>query len=236
LQQAAGLVVESESASAGVLAARSAKSAVMAKSFREMSLSLMTCYRECTTQESSGTAGFVVRSCSTTPEKMRRAVLTGKAVPANIHGMAYSFLIFDFGGDEDSVQQARHRIEGWKQGFRLDKKLQLKIERKELEEKSDAGTETTSKNAKAGSKAKSASKATAKSSRAAEPEADSNSSGEAEIRMIVRLDFSDHEKLSHQRWLERIPTEEPFKTAKQKVIRPGGPDFGTTEALFESLD
>jgi hypothetical protein len=163
-------------------------------------------------------------------------VLTRKAVPANIHGMAYSFLIFDFGGDEDSAQQARHRIEGWKQGFRLDKKLQLKIERKELEEKSDTGTETPSKTAKAGSKAKSASKAKAKSSRAAEPEAGSNSAGEAEIRMIVRLDFSDHEKLSHQRWLERIPTEEPFKTAKPKVIRSGGPDFATTEALFESLD
>jgi len=58
--------------------------------------------------------------------KSAACVLTGKAVPANIHGMAYSFLIFDFGGDEDSAQQARHRIEGWKQGFRLDKKLQLK--------------------------------------------------------------------------------------------------------------
>jgi hypothetical protein len=235
LQQAAALGAETESASAGVLAAGSAKSAVTANSFREMSLSLMTCYRECTTQQSSGTASFV-RSCSTTPKKMPRAVLTGKAVPANIHGMAYSFLIFDFGGDEDLAQQARHRIEGWKQGFRLDKKLQLKIERKDLEEKNDTGTETSPKNSKPGSKAKSPSKAKAKSSRAAEPEAGSDSPGETEIRMIVRLDFSDHEKLSHQRWLERIPTEEPFKTAKPKVIRPGGPDFATTEALFESLD
>ena len=157
-------------------------------------------------------------------------------MPANIHGMAYSFLIFDFGGDEDSAQQARHRIEGWRQGFRLDKKLQLKIERKDLEEKNDTGTETSSKNSKPNPKAKSPSKAKAKSARAAEPEIGSNPPTGSEIRMIVRLDFSDHEKLSHQRWLERIPTEEPFKTAKPKVIRPGGADFATTEALFESLD
>jgi hypothetical protein len=162
--------------------------------------------------------------------------LTGKAVPANIHGMAYSFLIFDFGGDEDAAQQARHRIEGWRQGFRLDKKLQLKIERKELEEKHDTGTETSSKSSERSSKAKSPSKTKAKSARPAEPEAGSNPPSESEIRMIVRLDFSDHEKLSHQRWLERIPTEEPFKTARPRVIRPGGPDFVTTEALFESLD
>jgi len=150
--------------------------------------------------------------------------------------MAYSFLIFDFGGDEDSAQQARHRIEGWRQGFRLDKKLQLKIERKDLQENNDTGTETSSKNSKPNPKAKSPSKAKAKSARAAEPESGSNPPAGSEIRMIVRLDFSDHEKLSHQRWLERIPTEEPFKTAKPKVIRPGGADFATTEALFESLD
>ena len=157
-------------------------------------------------------------------------------MPANIHGMAYSFLIFDFGGDEDSAQQARHRIEGWKQGFRLDKKLQLKIERKDLEEKSDGGAETSSKTSKSRPKGKSPSKSKSKSAHAAESEADSNPSTASDIRMIVRLDFSDHEKLSHQRWLERIPTEEPFKTANPKVIRPGGPDFAATEALFESLD
>jgi hypothetical protein len=41
--------------------------------------------------------------------------------------MAHSFLIFDFGGNEDAAQQARHRIDGWKQGFRLDKKLQVNL-------------------------------------------------------------------------------------------------------------
>jgi hypothetical protein len=193
----------------------------------------MSRYRECTTQQSQGTAGFIR---SPIAQKSAACVLTGKAVPANIHGMAYSFLIFDFGDDEDSAQQARHRIEGWKQGFRLDKKLQLKIERKDLEEENDSETESTSKSSKSGSKAKSPSKTKAKSARSAESEAGSNSSVASDIRMIVRLDFSDHEKLSHQRWLERIPTEEPFKTANPKIVRPGGPDFATTEALFESLD
>src|SRR6202790_3668646 len=117
------------------------------------------------------------------------AVLTGKAVPANIHGMAYSFLIFDFGSDEETAQQARHRIEGWKQGFRLDKKLQLKIERKDLEVKNDAESETSSKTSKASSKGKSPTKTKAKSGGKAEPEAGSNSPAASEIRMIVRLDF-----------------------------------------------
>ena len=150
--------------------------------------------------------------------------------------MAYSFLIFDFGVDEDAAQQARHRIEGWRQGFRLDKKLQLKFERKELEAKNDTATKPSAKASKGSSKAKSASKTKGQSAGAAEPEDESNLSPASEIRMIVRLDFSDHERLSHQRWLERIPAEEPFKAAKPRVVRPGGPEFATTEELFESLD
>jgi hypothetical protein len=155
-------------------------------------------------------------------------------MPGHIHGMAYSFLVFDFGGNEEAAQQARHRIDGWRQGFRLDKKLQLKFERKEMEATQDAPAETSSKASKSGSKGKTASKTKTKS--ADEPETGANAAPASEIRMIVRLDFSDHEKLSHQRWLERIPTEEPFKTAKPKVIRQGGPEFVATEDLFESLD
>ena len=45
--------------------------------------------------------------------------------------MAQSFLVFDFGSDEELAQQARHRVDGWKQGFRLDKKLLLKFDRSE---------------------------------------------------------------------------------------------------------
>lgn len=116
--------------------------------------------------------------------------------------MAQSFLVFDFGTDESLAQQARHRIEGWKQAFRLGNKLELKFERKEAEK---------GKGGKAGS-----------------------DSGE-QIRLIVRLDFSDHERLSHQRWLDRIPAEEPFKSAKGEVIRHGEAEFEKTTELFDSL-
>lgn len=57
-----------------------------------------------------------------------------------------------------------------------------------------------------------------------------------QIRLIVRLDFSDHEKLSHQRWIERIPIEEPFKGANPEIIRVGEPAFQATSDLFDSLD
>src|ERR1700733_5344621 len=43
--------------------------------------------------------------------------------------MPSSYLIFDFGEDEEAAQQARHKVEGWKQGFRLGDKLALKFER-----------------------------------------------------------------------------------------------------------
>jgi hypothetical protein len=54
--------------------------------------------------------------------------------------------------------------------------------------------------------------------------------------VIVRLFFSDHEKLSHQRWLERIPGEEPFKAASPKIVRTGDPEFEKISELFDLLD
>jgi hypothetical protein len=56
------------------------------------------------------------------------------------------------------------------------------------------------------------------------------------LKLIVRLDFSDHEKLSHQRWVDRIPSEPPFKDASPKVVRPGESDFAGSVKLFDSLD
>src|SRR5271154_5526163 len=117
--------------------------------------------------------------------------------------MAQAFLIFDFGTNEETAQQARHRIEAWKQGSRLNKKLELKFERAEQ----DAAPETKKD---AGSKA-----ASKKSAAAAHPV----------IQMIVRLDFSDHEKLSFQRWIKLIPSEKPFSEHKPRVVRSGDPDF-----------
>jgi hypothetical protein len=149
--------------------------------------------------------------------------------------MAHSFLVFDFGTDEDLAQQARQRIDRWRQGFRLDKKLQLKFDRKEAPANPGAASDASSKAAKSSSKAKPHSKGKSKSGE--EATQDSASKGAApEIHMIVRLDFSDHEKLSHQRWLERVPGEEPFKSAKPKVILAGDPAFETTSDQFDSLD
>lgn len=52
--------------------------------------------------------------------------------------MAQAFLIFDFSKNEEAAQQARHRIDGWKQGFRLGSKLQFKFERTSADSAKDA--------------------------------------------------------------------------------------------------
>ena len=149
--------------------------------------------------------------------------------------MPHSFLLFDFGADENAAQQARHRIDGWKQGFRLDKKIQLKFERKEPEAKQESAPAAPQKAGKTSSKGKSKPSGKSKSAAQAAPEGDSGTDPGL-VRLIVRLDFSDHEKLSHQRWIDRIPTEEPFKVANPRIIRVGDPEFKTTSDLFDSLD
>jgi len=163
-------------------------------------------------------------------------VLTHGASPTKMQGMAHSFLIFDFGGNEEAAQQARHRIEGWKQGFRLDKKLQVKFERKDSEAKPVDSAAAPTKPAKAGAKGKAKPGAKSKSGEESSSKADSAAVDPGQIRLIVRLDFSDHEKLSHQRWIDRIPIEEPFKEANPQIIRAGEPAFKATSDLFDSLD
>jgi len=161
--------------------------------------------------------------------------LTPKAVPANTLCMAQTFLIFDFGKDEDAAQQARHRIDGWRQGFRLDKKLQLKFDRNEP----NAGQEApTSKTAKGNSTPKAEAKRKGRTKPAGDNDVtnDSKSANASDLRLIVRLDFSDHEKLSHHRWAERIPSEELFKDAKPKIVRTGDPEFAEIAEHFDSLD
>ena len=149
-----------------------------------------------------------------------------------MQGMAHSFLIFDFGGNEEAAQQARHRIDGWKQGFRLDKKLQVKFERKEPEAKLEAASAAAPKTGKSSAKGKTKAGAKTKS----EGESASGPGDASQIRLIVRLDFSDHEKLSHQRWIERIPAEDLFKAANPQIVRAGEPEFKPTSDLFDSLD
>jgi hypothetical protein len=175
-------------------------------------------------------------------------------------------LIFDFGEDEEAVQQARHKVESWKQGFRLGDKLAIKFEREQLgaeasesaeegaegeaeaeAEGSGAKKESSKSSAKpaAGKHASSAKdhaaagkhsakkKSSAKSRESSATDDEQNAGGK--VRLIVRLNFSDHEKLSLQRWLDRIPTEAPFKSLQPKIVRHSDLNFRETEQLFETL-
>jgi hypothetical protein len=167
--------------------------------------------------------------------------------------MSQSILLFDFGADEEAAQQAKHKVEAWKQGFRLGNKMLLKFEREEStapndDQQADAEAEASEPNEsekssaaksgkkKAGGKAGSKSGAIAKAAPEPEKTIERAASANGKVRLFLRLDFSDHEKLSHQRWLDRIPTEEPFKSASGQTIRTGDPDFPKTAERFEALE
>src|ERR1700726_2855430 len=128
--------------------------------------------------------------------------------------MPSSYLIFDFGEDEQNAQQARHKVEGWKQGFRLGDKLAFKFEREQGDP--DEDEDGDGKDLAAASK-------------------EQGGEGGRKGPVFVQTKFSDHEKLSLQRWLDRIPTEEPFKSADSKIVRHNDPDFATIDQLFETL-
>ena len=142
--------------------------------------------------------------------------------------MAHTYMLFDFGADEEKAQQARHKLEGWKQAFRLDKKLQFKFDRGD-DASSSEGEEATEAPAKA-AKSKSNSKAKAKSKAS-----DEDSGKNGSVKLLVRLYFSGHEKLTEQRWLDRIPSEEPFKEASPRVVRQGEDQFDEVVKQFDSL-
>jgi hypothetical protein len=131
--------------------------------------------------------------------------------------MAHAYVVSDFGANEEAAQAARHKVEGWKQGFRLGNKILLKFDRGEGGEKHETEAETGS--------SKSGKKKHEKKETAAE-----------KVIVLVRLDFSDHEKLSLHRWLERIPSEQAFKPAKSRVVRHGDAEFEKIESQFDSLD
>lgn len=139
--------------------------------------------------------------------------------------MAHIYLVFDFAKDEEKLQQARHKLEGWKQAFRLDKKLLYKMER--VEATAGDGDGQAAKTEKA-EKGKGKKKAGA---------ADGNaSSQEADLKLLVRLAFSGHEKLTEQRWVERIPAEEPFQGALPRVVKSADGGFEAVKKQFEELD
>src|ERR1700730_17434811 len=149
--------------------------------------------------------------------------------------MAHIYMHFDF-ADEENAQQARHKLDVWKQAFRLDKKLQYKLERpEEADAENELGNGDAAADAKDAEKPKSKSKSQSRK-RGARADGGSQGNGAGNVSLLVRLYFSSHEKLSEQRWLDRIPTEEPFKSASPKVLRQGEAGFEEALKQFSDLD
>ncbi|HEV2306398.1 MAG TPA: hypothetical protein VGR93_12820 [Candidatus Acidoferrales bacterium] len=134
--------------------------------------------------------------------------------------MAHTFLLFDFGADEEAAQKARHRLDAWKQAFRLGNKVLFKFERQP-----SAATQNSS--------------AADRPSKGKQGEAEKKSAQNAEsserIRLLIRLDFSAHEKNLCQTWLERIPAEEPFKSSNPEAIERNADKFEEMSELFRNL-
>jgi chromatin remodeling complex protein RSC6 len=144
--------------------------------------------------------------------------------------MAHIYMRFDF-ADEETAQLARHKLEVWKQAFRLDKKLLYKFERSnedaEAEEPKSAAKEPETAKAKGKGKSDSA---------AAKSASKQESKDGGNVQLLVRLGFSGHEKITENRWVERIPTEEPFVAASPVTVKPNDTQFDETEKRFEDLE
>jgi hypothetical protein len=145
--------------------------------------------------------------------------------------MAHIYMHFDFGADEEKAQEARHKLDGWKQAFRLDKKLQYKMERPEDADEEEAAADEDSSSAQ-----ESSGKTRSKSSSHKKSSQQSSGDSPGNVSLLVRLYFSSHEKLSAQRWIDRIPTEEPFKTASPRILRQGDKGFDAAVKQFADLD
>ena len=146
--------------------------------------------------------------------------------------MSHIYIRLDFGTDEEKAQLARHKLDGWKQAFRLDKKLLYKLDRPESPAGEPADKTVAAENPAPSPKAKGKSKDKPSESVTEK----SKSAADGKVSLLVRLYFSSHEKLSEQRWVARIPSEEPFKSASPKVILTSDPEFEKADQQFESLD
>jgi hypothetical protein len=130
--------------------------------------------------------------------------------------MAHIYMQFDFGADEEKAQQAWHKLEGWKQAFRLGEKLMFKFDREEAESEveSEDGEKPKSKKSK---------------------KAKEGSDTGGTVKLILRLGFSGHEKITEQRWVDRIPSDEPFSSSSPEVMKQGQPEFAALADRFENL-
>jgi hypothetical protein len=141
--------------------------------------------------------------------------------------MAHIYLQFDFAGDEEKAQVARHKLETWKQAFRLDKKLLYKFERSAEAEATEEAKLAKPEPAKGKAKAKSGGKSE-DTKKAPAPTGD--------LHLLVRLGFSSHEKITEHRWAERIPSEEPFVSASPVTVKTADAKFDEIEKRFEELE
>jgi hypothetical protein len=141
-------------------------------------------------------------------------------VESQTERMAHIYIRFDFGTDEEKAQQARHK---------LDENAPEEAPAKpDAEEKAGAAAKSKGKTAE-----KSKGKAAGKGSDAAAQKPAVTANGK--VGLLVRLYFSSHEKLSEQRWLARIPFEEPFKSASPKIVHQDDKEFEATDKQFEAL-
>jgi hypothetical protein len=151
--------------------------------------------------------------------------------------MAHTYMVFEF-PNEEKAQQARHKLEGWKQAFRLDKKLQVKFDRgDEAAETAEAAADSEpADEPKKGTKAKSVVKGAkgTKSKKSDDSEKEAADSGP--VKLLVRLYFSGHEKITEKQWLDRIPADELFKVAHPHVVHEEDPGFDDTLKQFDTLE
>src|SRR6266700_2557073 len=149
--------------------------------------------------------------------------------------MAHIYFSFDFGTDEQKAQQARHKLEMWKQAFRLDKKMLYKFER-ESDAEASAG-DGAEKSEETDSVAKKGKAAKAGKSHGKKKE-DADGGGDAptgNVKLYLRLAFSGHEKMTEERLLKKIQSEEPFSELSPKAVKDQDAEFGELEAKFDSL-
>src|SRR5580704_14344643 len=109
------------------------------------------------------------RSFVTLPNRASVAFLDLPQIASQTSCMAHTYMVFEF-PNEEKAQQARHKLEGWKQAFRLDKKLQVKFDRGDeaVTEADDAAAEDESDAAdepKKGAKSKSSADKSSKSAK-----------------------------------------------------------------------
>jgi len=146
--------------------------------------------------------------------------------------MAHIYITFDFGRDEEKAQQARHKLDGWKQAFRLDKKLLYKFERPPQQD----GAPSAAEQKETGKTQKAASSKGDKAGGAKGKEQKEEQAADSPVKLHLRLAFSGHEKMTEERWLKRIPAEEPFREAAPATVRASDRTFAEMEGKFEALE